>query len=234
MEYAVHIKGDPVYVKRQVLEQLRACGSPDSNDPNEPHNLLARFPIELYLTTNYDSFMTDALERAGKQPKQIMSPWYLSRSEPDPTRELDLEPTASAPAVFHLHGCAKDPRSLVLSRSDYVHFLLGLTQDYRGNDHAIIPLAIRASLAEHPMLFIGYRLQDWTFEVLFRGIQRMVPEGQRRPHVSIQLSPLEQTDKHRRAVERYLESYYSQWNISIYWGRVSDFCAELRHRLRWS
>ncbi|WP_157519885.1 SIR2 family NAD-dependent protein deacylase [Herbidospora daliensis] len=232
MEYAMIKAEDPIYVKRQVLDYLDSLGRPDFDDPDEPHRLLAKFPIGLYMTTNYDPFMADALAIEGKLPKRIMSPWYLSRDEPDPSE--DLEPDPAEPMVFHLHGSSQNPRSLVLGRSDYVNFLLGLTKDYRVTERALIPLSIRPNLAEQPLLFVGYRLQDWTFEVLFRGIQQMVPEGHRRRHISVQLSPLDLSDRHRRAAERYWESYYARWNISIYWGKITDFCAELRHRLRWS
>ncbi len=83
MQYACVIEGDAVTVKRRLTEQLSNMGEPNFTDPSQPHALLARYPISVYLTTNYDNYMTRALQLEGKQPRTAVCPWYRgARSNP--------------------------------------------------------------------------------------------------------------------------------------------------------
>ena len=75
-------------------------------DPNEVHQVLASLDLPLYLTTNYDSCMAEALAILGKEPGREICLWndalygLPSLFEDDPT----YEPTAESPLVYHLFG----------------------------------------------------------------------------------------------------------------------------------
>jgi hypothetical protein len=234
MQYAVMQVGDPIDLKRRVCDFLMSKRPPNFDDTYEPHALLASFPIPVFLTTNYDDFLLRALQRAGKQPNRAMCSWspgtnYDSDLLASPA---GLSPDKNKPLVYHLHGSAHVPRSLVLTENDYLEFLVRITGSHHSADSNIIPSAILSALTDNPLLFIGYSLQDWTFRVIFHGLLSTIPNTHRRRSVSVQLLPpinngLEET---KAKAELYMSRYLGNWNISIFWGTALEFCRQLRER----
>lgn len=238
MQYVAIRTRDAVSVKQRLTRHLSGIGPPDFADPAEPHGLLARLPLPVYLTTNYDDFMARALRNAGKSPSSAICRWYRDAAAADDlfSTGQGFNPRPEAPIVYHLHGSFQEPRSLVLTEEDYLEFLINLALDKANNERKLIPPSIFRALATRPLLFIGYSLQDWTFRVLFHGLLRMVSEVQWRRHVSVQLSPVDEArdpEAYKRAKE-YLTAYFDRRNISLYWGNANDFCTELRSRLGWA
>ncbi len=57
------VKYDVMYPKEEILKEFFAGVKPPTfTDPDEPHGVLADLPLPVYMTTNYDDFMTGALE----------------------------------------------------------------------------------------------------------------------------------------------------------------------------
>jgi hypothetical protein len=233
MQYASIIERDPVTVKQHVKEFLANRKAPDFRDPAEPHALLARFPVRVYLTTNYDDFMKQALLRERKDPTTAVCPWYRGANDDAGTRiPRDYRPRADKPLVYHLHGSFRHPSSLVLTEQDYAEFLVTLVKEQGTNEHRVIPTQVLNALTRLPLLFIGYSLRDASFRTLFHGLVKSVAEVQRRRHVSVQL-PLSSSlgpDAAERATQ-YLNRYFNELNISVYWGTAQQFCSELNDRL---
>jgi hypothetical protein len=44
-------------------------------DPGEQHRILASLPFRIYITTNSDNLMADALTEAGRAPEVVICPW---------------------------------------------------------------------------------------------------------------------------------------------------------------
>src|SRR5262249_37900582 len=119
-------------------------------DPHEPHRVLARLPFPMYLTTDSDNLLAEALGEAGKEPWVRPCPWnddvvskeasYLYEGEPDPDH----------PLVYHLFGWIDDVDSLVLTMDDYFNYLIGST---RNRD--LIPEAVRRAQSDSMLLFLG-------------------------------------------------------------------------------
>lgn len=233
-QYAATVD-DRVTVKERVAEMIDEAGYPDFTSDDEPHALLAKLPLPVYLTTNYDDFMVSALEEAGgKLPRCAICRWW-EVAPPDAQRaaDHDHDPSADNPIVYHLHGSCTDVSSLVLTEDDYLDFLINLTVDHGNDGRILIPTSILDSLME-PLLFIGYSLQDWTFRVLFHGLLRTVAGSRHRRHVSVQLRPPLNSGNHRARAERYLNTYFRDWKVSVYWGTAHEFCTKLRDRLEWA
>jgi len=228
-QYAA-ILHDPLTVKKHVCNILAGCEHPNFTDGAEPHALLAKFPLPVYLTTNYDDFMISALrEERGKNPSTAIYPWY---KQFNPITDLPVIPSGSEPIVYHLHGRYTEPQSLVLTEEDYLAYLSNLAWD-QGTDQGLIPPLILRHFAESPLLFIGYSLQDWTFRVLFHGLHLRSPEPERRRHVSVQLlSPRSKNPDALVQAQRYLDRHFEKWKITVFWGKARKFCTELRRRLR--
>lgn len=222
------IKYDPMYPKEQIVERFRGAGPPDFNHPCEPHGVLADLPLPVYLTTNYDDFMLQALRSRKKEPKQALCRWNnpLSKNQyPDFESARDFTPSAANPIVFHLHGHRDIPESLVLTEDDYLDFLVSVSRD-----ETLLPPRIQRSLADASLMFIGYRLADWNFRTLFRGLVAATEASLRRVSVTVQLPIPDVPEETQKEIQSYLGEYFRRDNMRVYWGTAADFVAELRRR----
>ena len=199
-------------------------------EPDEPHRILASLPLRLYLTTNPDNLLADALVAANKKPVIGLFP---QRGATDSQTPQDFDPTPETPLVYHLFGHLRDRRSVRLTQDDYLNYLIDVT---RNND--LIPLPVRNGLTSTALLFLGFQLTDWDFRVLF--LQIMSREGRARlqdfAHVAVQIDPEQnQTIDPDRAM-RYLEQYFGGAKdgpqFAIYWGSAESFLKELKQHMQ--
>ena len=73
-------------------------------------------------------------------------------------------------------------------------------------------------------------MDDWNFRVLFRSMMSQEGGGRRRgyTHVAVQIDPEESRILEPERARRYLEQYFGDASISIYWGGAHDFVKELQ------
>jgi hypothetical protein len=211
---------DLVIPKNMIQEKFRALGVPDFEDANELHAFLASLNLPLYLTTNYDSFMHDALEAAGKDAKRAICKWNDTEpveAFPNPWDDPSFEATPEQPVVFHLHGVLDVVDSLVLTHDDYLDFLVAVARD-----RDLLPLQIREALQVTTLIFIGYGLADWNFRVLHRGLVLARSDVHRRLSVTVQFP------ERSKAAREYLNRYFENMKLEVFWGSTQEFVAELR------
>ena len=67
--------------------------------------------------------------------------------------------------MFHLHGQAALPQSLVLTEDDHFDLLVA-TARHPG----LLPAPVHRALRGGPLLFIGQPLTDWNFRALARSL----------------------------------------------------------------
>ncbi len=216
---------DAMEPKERIARELQTAPAPDFDDPLEPHGLLADLHLPLYITTNYDDFMTRALRSRGSKPHQEICRWnkYTREVDADGSSVFDdpsFRPTPEEPVVFHLHGTWDKPESMVLTEDDYLEFVVNLTR-YKD----LLPAPIQGAFAGTSLLFVGYSLQDWTFKVLFKGLIGSLENSTRRLNLAVQLSP------GAKPAEQYLDRYFEGQDVGVYWGTATDFTKELRNRL---
>ncbi len=170
--------------------------------------MLAELPLPI-LTTNYDDFMVQALRGAGKQPVEEFCRWTARDSFGPSVFDAPggFEPTVERPLVYHLHGMLERPESLVLTEDDYVDFLVNLA------DPDVVPPRIREALSDTMLLFIGYRLADWNFRVLYRGLFEKVDPSGRRQNLTVQLRPADVPSP--RAAKTYLDRYFDAMKVRV-------------------
>jgi SIR2-like domain len=205
---------DGMWPKHLLLRRFATTPAPDFRNSYEPHRLLADVPCEMYVTTNYDSFMSDALRFCDRDPLRLTCRWNDSLAKgaaPKP-------PTVANPWVFHLHGADTEPQSIVLTEDDYVDFLVRSQRDPKMLPHQVV-----RALSHTSLLFIGYSLTDWTFRVLFRGIVCSLPNSLQQRHVAVQLPRGE-------SEEAYLSKYFADMKVRVFWGDAKEFVTEFRQR----
>jgi hypothetical protein len=117
------------------------------------------------------------------------------------------------------------PDSFVLTEDDYIDFLVSVNRD--GN---LLPLGVREALAGSSLLFIGYRLSDLNFRVLFRMIVGL-DSGMPRINVSVQLLPEPRAGLPPERVQDYLDAYFAKnMNVRVFWGTARQFSEKLREQ----
>jgi hypothetical protein len=233
------IKYDAIRPKRELIKQFRKVKPPDFTDPNEPHRVLADLPLPIYITTNYDDFLFRALSRAEyapgfkKDPSREVCRWNRYLRTKLRGQSTVLRPASYAkvsektPVIFHLHGHTEMAESMVLTEDDYLDFLVNISRD-----EDLVPPRIQEAMAGSSLLFIGYRLSDWNFRVLFRSVVGYLEKSIARAHISVQLVPVKEgtPEEQRGRAQHYLQRYFGDLKIQVYWGTAADFARDLRDR----
>lgn len=216
------LKGD----KAPILDLLSLGGKTlRAKDPTEHHKVLAGLKLPIYITTNYDNMMSDALKEAGADPQMVICPWsdrFDATSIYD--KEPEYRPTPERPLVYHLFGHFSIPESLVMTEDDYFEFLIGVT-----SNKDLIPPVVRRALTDAALMFLGFQLDDWAFRIFFRSIMNLQGGGRRSryAHIAVQVDPDEIHNLDPRRAREYLEDYFEDDSISIFWGQSGDFIREL-------
>lgn len=235
----IAVKYDAMQPKNKLIRRFKNISPPDFTDPYEPHRVLADLPLPVYITTNYDDFMFQALKHAEyakgfkKIPVREVCQWnrYVQaklKGRPSvlksPSRSNVSEKN---PIVFHLHGHTEMAESMVLTEDDYLDFLVNISEEKN-----LLPPRIQEAMTATSLLFLGYRLSDWNFRVLFRSVMRYLERSLILRHISVQLVPVKDdaTAERKIKVQEYLYRYFRDLKIRVYWGTAEEFTRELRDR----
>jgi hypothetical protein len=140
------------------------------------------------------------------------------------SKDKKLEFSPARPVVYHLLGVLEEPLSMVLSEDDYFEYMMWVN-----NKSAPVPIPVDLVKAwrEKSLLFLGYRLNDWSFRVLYRSILNEERRYQRQFFsVAVQLQPTDENLRPENA-RKFLEKYFPTDNFNIYWGRPEEFLQDL-------
>lgn len=121
---------------------------------------------------------------------------------------------------------------MVLTEDDFLDYLIAASRL-----DLLLPTLV-GQLMQSSLLFLGFRLDDWRFRVLFRMI--VTRQGTRTmrqmSHVGVQVNPGEQSVADVKNARKYIESYFKGGedapDISIYWGSPADFLKQLREQMK--
>jgi hypothetical protein len=192
--------------------------------------------LPVYITTNYDHFLEEALRSIGRNPVSQFCVWsdvlrkYMELSAtptynekyvvPDESNNRRYVPDESNPLVYHLHGDFNTPASMVLTENDYMDFLITAVSEER-----MLPIPILRALRGSSLLFIGYSLEDITFRVIMKITKPMVEAT----YIAVLRPP-------KKGLTENYQKYFAEYTrymfkIRVYWRDASDFSVELRTRL---
>jgi hypothetical protein len=131
------------------------------------------------ITTNYDrQFELAYKAKFGEEPKIII---YKGATVPNQPGSLNFflspEHDDDGPywqpkeggSLYKLHGCITQTRDrgLVVTEEDYINFLANAMGGQPVEDKGILN-AIKGKLENSTVLFLGYSLSDWNFQVLYK------------------------------------------------------------------
>lgn len=231
-QFAAIKKKDSFRVREFVADHIKSKKLPDFSDPFEPHRILAELDLPIYITTNYDHLMYEALKSKGKKPVIEFCRWNdLAQIQgkrsifEDKFDDFDFD----SPLVYHLHGEVDNPQSMVLTEDDYLSFIVRLYVDI----DKLFPPQIKLAFVSSSIIFIGYSLSDWNLRIILRKIA----EGMKsvsRTHCSIQLAPtgfkIDDESKIREYLKSYFEIIQGGVNLKVFWGTAIDFCHTLSEK----
>lgn len=224
-------KFDTEHVQNMFIEELKQLKVPNFVDADDPYVILASLPLPIFITTNYDTFMTEALKRANKEPRTEICKWKRPHLDYEVSHLLDgHNPNVANPSVFHLYGYVDNPASLVLSEDDYFQFLINVSREFiRTTPHQIQGAMSRS------LLLLGYQLNDWDFRALFHLLASCIAPNPGLAHVAVQISPVKGEGRQDliERVQDYFDRYFRsrQLNICISSKTTPDFVTELKKRL---
>ncbi|GLZ31682.1 hypothetical protein Lesp02_38700 [Lentzea sp. NBRC 105346] len=215
---------NPLPIIHEIGRRTRA------EDPDDPYRVVSALRSKVYFTTGWTNLLQDAMRERGKEPRTLCFPWsgdgkWLDLDDKD-VQKWPL-PTVDSPWVCHLFGRLDRPDSLVLTEDDYFAWLSAWIER-RPTMSKLLP-TLSLSLTNRSLLFVGYQLREWDFQVLYQSIQTFGGAQLRDdyPHVGVQLMPDVDVIE-PEAAQRYLESSLS--NVHIFWSDARTFLADLRDR----
>jgi len=213
---------DPDRPKELIREKIKNISPPDFSEADEPHAVLAKLPILVYMTTNHDDFMEQALRSQNKDPKSEFVRWsHDLRNTPSIFDDFMFEPTVENPVVFHIYGHAQDLKSMVVSEDDHFEFMTNF-----GSEN-LLPLRIRRALTTTVPLLLGFSLSEAKFRNLFRLLNSHFDINIYR-RVKYSTVPKEYIKNDKDQIE-YLQNYFYPMDRH-FWGTLREFMAELMSR----
>ena len=189
----------------------------------ELYRTLAQLPMSLYLTTNYDSLLEDALAMLSKRPIHQLLRWNKRIDYMSSEAEGDFYPTPDSPLVLHLFGSLEEPRSIVLTEDNYLDYLTTLAS----NPDVLAP-SVQKALASTQLMFIGFDFLDPSLRILLKSLTSFSQRSITRSGVIVQMLPSQEQTSW--TWERYIEEYYARIGLQVYWGTPRRFTQELGQR----
>lgn len=219
-------------------------------NPRDVFHMLATLPFPIYVNTNRDNLLRDALIEVGKHPRMEICRWTVFEQQQNGWPESvfvcepGYRPSVDEPLIFHLFGNLLYPDTLVVAEDDYFNFLIGINKNWRNSRASTtygsrdgdtgtepFPQAIVHAFTQGGLLFLGFHTSDWEFRTLFRSL--VAKESwlfhRRNVRVSVQMEPDEDNFLEPQGARKYIEAYFDN-QPQVYWGPVAPFIEQLVQR----
>lgn len=218
----IQVKGGTPRLLDLLAEIL---GDPDRK-PSPLLTVLARLPVRLVVTTNYDHLMERAFP-VNAQPLVVIQPveGFTRAQQAGLTRKLSELRTAEVrprgaeePVILYkIHGSLNDGSGqLIVTEQDYIDFLTVAGSGSRAG----VPALILAMMQDSCLLFLGYGLEDWDFRTIYKALVETLPHRAQRMSFAIQKDP-----------SPFWEEVWLKKNVRIYNVDLYEFAEELKERM---
>ena len=139
---------------------------------SESIQILAKLPIRIFWTTNYDHLIEDTLRKYGKRVDIKLTP-----------ESLALNLTGNDAIVYKMHGDYSNPASCVIIKDDY---------ELYNEKRQLFTTTLQGDLVSKTFLFIGFSFQDPNLRYILSRI-RILLDKNRRTHYLL-LKKLQESD----------------------------------------
>jgi hypothetical protein len=214
----------------ELRELLERVGDHLREQADDPHRILAALPASVYVTTTFDPLLERALAANRRTPQRVVSRWRYQQNAED--AEEQRIPSAEEPVVYYAFGAFgahDDGDDLVITEDDHFDYLIDTATN------KLMPDMVGSALLKSSLLFLGFRLTDLRFRVLFRLMMSLGGRKllRRNCHVAVQIDPDLQTMADVEGAKAYLAKYFGdEARIDIYWGSSEDLLVALRDELK--
>ena len=217
-------------LRKALPEILKKILARNMEDAGSPYRILAGFKkATVFVTANSDPLLELALESRDKKPVRELSPWRDERRDDakPAASTLPIEPSPDAPVVYYPYGHMDSEETWLLTEDDIVDYLIRTSK-------SDFPSLVRTKLTMSTLMFLGFPLGDWRFRILFRMIwnQGGAEKFKRNLHVAVQVNPDATSMSDAVRAKKYLEMYFKEAKIHIFWGTATDFLKELSIKLK--
>jgi SIR2-like domain len=222
------VLNDPLFPKEELLHTIRNVERVKLFEPDNPLGVLAHLPLPIYITTNYDDLMEQALRSLDKAPVTAVCQWndQLRDILSSKFESKNFIPTPAEPVVFHVYGFQDFPESLVLTEDDHFDFLVNISKTPER-----IPPRIWQALSSTSLLPLGYSAVELGYRVLSRSRISSISRSFSRLSVQVFLPPSPEQGNLADFQMNYFARYFADLGVRIYWGTPKEFAVELR--VRW-
>lgn len=146
-------------LRYDICEYLKSCDMSNKGLESELNLLTSsKTIIDGIITTNWDLLLENIF--AKDNYKVYVGQGSLLFSNPQKIAE-----------IYKIHGCCLDPKSLVLTKSDYENF-------HKKNPYLAAKLL--SIFVEHPIIFMGYSLHDENIKSILCSISEMMSNEEHR------------------------------------------------------
>lgn len=226
-QYLGYIQPDGFSVKSELTARRLLNTRPDFLDDEHNHyRMLSRLPFPIYITTNSDGFLFEALKAEGKSPKE----WHLWNEGWIEQHRDDVETgfnnlTDHEPAIVYLFGHYSQPELMRVSEDEFLEYVFNI-----GRNASMFPTWLPRILRNNMLLILGFQLHDWTFRTITRVFSEyMVDRDAGLSHLAVQIAPLRDNpapDQIEKA-EYYIRKYLQEMHSDVFIGEPANFLNQL-------
>ncbi len=154
---------------------------------SENHHILARLPIQIYWTTNYDRLIETSLRENNKTPD-------VKKSQADLTVNL---PKRDA-IIYKMHGDIDSVSETVLTKHEY--------EDYN-NSRELFSNAFKSDFVARTFLFIGFSFTDPNLDYLISRIRTTLGKNKKPDYYFIKKDSDERVQRRQELRANSLKRY---------------------------
>lgn len=153
--YLNNQRGNRHSITKKLVEEFS-----QDKSPNQNHRILARLPISVYWTTNYDRLIENALIDNNKKPDAKYIKEHFVRTIP----KRDA-------IVYKMHGDIEHLHDVVLTKDQYESYY---------ETHSSFLNTLAGDLTARTFLFIGYSFNDPNLEYILSRVRVLYKDHQRK------------------------------------------------------
>lgn len=128
------------------------------------HQCLAQLPFSYCISITPDELMRNAFKSQGKTPAEAF--YHFRQTQP-----LTVTPSRQSPLIYQLYGSITDSRSLVLTETDLLDFLVNIIA---GKPELPSELSTLLSDRNTSFLFIGFGFHRWYLRILLHVFRKQL------------------------------------------------------------